>query len=292
MNMSAGLFSVNQMFSGPTDLTQGGTDCLGDCFAWEMDGLPGSADRPEIKGEKNPPRPDHHYWNGDDRRREGTATRVYPGTRAKFDRYARMAREASKVAGRFDVTDGDINWMPRKMPMPVVLDENGRFSYVDHFESLVGRDGHGGALLVRHADIQGVMDLVYDGYAGDAVFQVRGAKGRDVVVTLTYQLVSENLFSDVSALVHGFRRPDLKGDLGLEVSLDGHHWLAGTPFRRDLREGVDDVEVRVDSSTHPQLRSERYYQCFVRITMKCTARHRSDFAAWMRTVRIDVRQPD
>jgi len=178
------------------------------------------------------------------------------------------------------------------MPMQVVLDENGRFSYVDHFESLVGREGHGGALLVRHADINGVMDLVYDGYAGDAVFQVRGAEGRDVVVTFIYQLVSEKLFSDVSALVHGYRRTDLKGALGLEVSLDGRNWLAGTPFRRDLREGVGDVQVRVDSTTHPQLRSEWYFQCFVRITMKCTARRRTDFAAWMRTVRIDVRKPD
>lgn len=88
MNMSAGLFSVNEMFSGPTNLTQGGSDNLGSCFAWEMDGLPGSADRHEIKGEQNPPRPEHHYWNGDHQRGEGTPTRVYPGTRAKFDRYA------------------------------------------------------------------------------------------------------------------------------------------------------------------------------------------------------------
>ena len=112
-------------------------------------------------------------------------------------------------------------------------------------------------MMVRHADIEAGADLVYDGYAPGSLFKVKGADGRDVVVTITYQFVSEKLFAGLSAQIGGFLGKDLGGELGLSVSKDGGHWIGGNLFRTQELQGKWQVVVRAGEVVNQKLPSDR-----------------------------------
>ena len=290
MNMSASLFSVNQLRSGP----QG--DVLGDCFAWEMDDGLAVVEQEKISGLSYVPRLERYYFNGDLYGDKGTPRRIYPPTRKKFDKYVEWSRKAPSLARPPQPNDAEINFMGRKMPMKVQLDEQGNFKYYDEFESLITRKArypmNGGRLMVRHADVSGAMDLVYDGYAEDAGFRIRGASGRDVEVTITYQFVSEKPFSDMVVKIRGGARAKLGGALSLSVSMNGNKWIKAKASRQTAPDGKWAGEIVVDSSVDKSLLTERYFQAYVRIVLANSANAQTDFSTFFNAIEVTARKPD
>ena len=187
--------------------------------------------------------------------------------------------------------------MARKMPLKIELgkegEENeGKFIYKDSLEGLVGREGSGGALLVRYADVDGALDLYYDGYTDDGGFKVRGAQGRQVRVTITYLIAGDQLFSNLKAKINGTYIEKLGGDLSLAISLDGRHWTAGEKFRYRTEGDKWQGYVMADAAQHPALKSENYHQAYVRIEMINRSQTDTDDATWLEQVEISVTKPD
>ena len=289
LNLAVGLFSVNQL-DGPEGRT------LGDVWAWEMDGLGPDAPREVPSGVDVAPNPSTYHFQGKLYGEKGTDKRIYPPTRRKFDKYARWAAKAQAAARPPDHNDREITFMARKMPMTVKLgeegkDNEGRFEYKDSFKGLVGRPGNGGALLVRHADVSGAMDLYYDGYAGNAAFRVRGAKDRQVHVTIVYLLTGEQIFSDLEVRIKGAYNEKLGGDLALSVSLDGQRWFGGEKSQNSKISDRWSGQITAGASIHPELKNENYYQVYVRIEMINRSKTDTDFATWLELVDISVNTP-
>lgn len=290
LNLAVGLFSVNQVQAPDGRL-------LGDLWAWEMDGLGPDAPRFAPEGVSVAPNPSRYYFNGDLYRGVGTDKRLYPPTRKKFDKYAAWASDAAEQAAPPDVNDPQLSFMARKMPLKVELakegeQNEGKFLYKDDLEGLIGRDGSGGGLLLRHADVDGALDLYYDGYADDGGFKVRGAQGREVRVTITYLIAGEQQLSNLKARVECSLIEKLGSDVTLSISLDGRHWTGGEAFRTRTAGDRWHGYILADAAQDAALKAENYYQAYVRIEMINKSEEDTDFATWLHKVEISVTKPD
>ncbi|MHA1566936.1 MAG: hypothetical protein ACTSX7_16620 [Alphaproteobacteria bacterium] len=284
MNMSVALFAVNQFRDD---------EVVSDCWAWEMDDVVGAVAQDTSSSVSAPLRLERYRFNAADCPKEGLPTRMWLPTRKKFDRYARWARKAPKLAQAPDINDKEINFMGRKMPMKVEFDGQGDFTYRDSFQSLISRSGQhpltGGSLMTRHADVSSAMDLRYDGYADDPAFRVRGVSGRDVKVSITYLFVSQEPMHNLQAKIRGRCRQDLGGDLGLAVSLDGVNWVSAQPPKAAAAAEWSG-ELVLDSSVAPMLQAEAYFQAYVRIDLNSTARRETDFSTFFNAIEVTAKK--